>query len=217
MSCRSTSWLGAYALGALDPGESARVDGHLTRCPDCRAELAELRPVVAHLDCVPQDEAERLDAAPAPPPPPGVLLALRARARRRALRRRMAAAATLAVAGVLAAVALAGAGPAEPATVHAAATDPVTRVHAYVALTPQRWGTEVRVGVNGVAPGERCRLVVRGHHGQTEVAATWHATYRGRASVTGAAAIPLADVTGLDVVAESGRRLVHLQPKESIA
>ncbi len=212
MSCNRASWLGAYALGALEPGEQARVDGHLTRCPDCRAELAGLRLVVGHLGLVQADELERLNA-PAPPPPP-FALALRATARRRALRRRVAAAGAAAVAGALAAAVLAGSGPATPAIVHAAATDPVTHVHAYVALTPQRWGTAVRVGVRGVAPGERCRLVVRGRDGRTEVAATWHATYRGRAAVTGAAAIPLAELTGIDVVTETGRRLVHLQPKE---
>jgi hypothetical protein len=34
--------LGAYALGALDPEESAAVRSHLEECPECAAELAEL-------------------------------------------------------------------------------------------------------------------------------------------------------------------------------
>ncbi len=83
MSCDRSCWLGAYVLGALEPSEQARIDGHLTGCPDCRAEPAGLQPVVAHLDLVQADEAERLDTAPAPPPFPGILLALRAGARRR--------------------------------------------------------------------------------------------------------------------------------------
>jgi hypothetical protein len=34
--------LGAYSLGALDPAEAREVEGHLTGCPECRRELAEL-------------------------------------------------------------------------------------------------------------------------------------------------------------------------------
>ncbi|MEV4252687.1 zf-HC2 domain-containing protein, partial [Spirillospora sp. NPDC049652] len=34
--------LGVYVLGAIDPPERARVDGHLTSCPACRDELAAL-------------------------------------------------------------------------------------------------------------------------------------------------------------------------------
>jgi hypothetical protein len=37
--------LGAYALGALDPDESAAVRHHLEECPECAAELAELTPL----------------------------------------------------------------------------------------------------------------------------------------------------------------------------
>lgn len=41
--------LGAYLLGALDPGEEARLTEHLRSCPDCHAELLELGGVVADL------------------------------------------------------------------------------------------------------------------------------------------------------------------------
>ena len=34
--------LGVYVLGAIDPGERALVDAHLTTCRDCRDELAGL-------------------------------------------------------------------------------------------------------------------------------------------------------------------------------
>lgn len=36
--------LSAYLLGALDPGEKAELERHLTDCEDCRVELAWLRP-----------------------------------------------------------------------------------------------------------------------------------------------------------------------------
>lgn len=38
--------LAAYALGALDPAEAQAFAAHLETCPQCREELAALRPVV---------------------------------------------------------------------------------------------------------------------------------------------------------------------------
>jgi anti-sigma factor RsiW len=47
--------LSAYALGALDAEEVARIDDHLHDCPDCRAELAELRKATDELDQLPPE------------------------------------------------------------------------------------------------------------------------------------------------------------------
>ncbi|MEA2178297.1 MAG: hypothetical protein QOG77_1594 [Solirubrobacteraceae bacterium] len=41
--------LAAYALGALDPRETAQFEGHLVNCEHCRAELARLGPAVEGL------------------------------------------------------------------------------------------------------------------------------------------------------------------------
>jgi anti-sigma-K factor RskA len=38
--------LGAYLLGALEPGEAAALEQHFAGCEECRAELAWLRPAV---------------------------------------------------------------------------------------------------------------------------------------------------------------------------
>jgi anti-sigma factor RsiW len=35
--------VGAYLLGALEPAEQAAFEGHLASCPECRAEVEELR------------------------------------------------------------------------------------------------------------------------------------------------------------------------------
>ncbi|MEU0680134.1 MULTISPECIES: anti-sigma factor family protein [Streptomyces] len=39
-------WLGAYVIGALEPGEDAPVRAHLVDCPACRSECDDLLGVV---------------------------------------------------------------------------------------------------------------------------------------------------------------------------
>jgi anti-sigma factor RsiW len=70
--------LGAYLVGALEPDEAERVRRHLAACPRCRAEYAELAPVVGLLATVP---AEALSAAAEPAVEPGEELWDRLRAR----------------------------------------------------------------------------------------------------------------------------------------
>lgn len=71
--------LGAYLVGALDADEAERMRRHLEECPACRAEYAELAPVVGMLASVPA-EALAPDAAPVAPPDPAGWERLRARA-----------------------------------------------------------------------------------------------------------------------------------------
>lgn len=49
--------LGAYALDALPPAERAALDAHLADCPTCRAEVGELRSVVAALPLLAEEVA----------------------------------------------------------------------------------------------------------------------------------------------------------------
>ncbi|WP_329055210.1 zf-HC2 domain-containing protein [Amycolatopsis sp. NBC_01488] len=42
--------LGAYSLGLLDAVETARVERHLSACPDCRQEVREFEAVRSMLD-----------------------------------------------------------------------------------------------------------------------------------------------------------------------
>jgi hypothetical protein len=137
--------------------------------------------------------------------------------RRRIVRRRVAAAAVTATlaAAALAFVAWPGeerrAGePMLAAGQTTAAGRAESGVRATVAAMPRRWGTELRVRVSGAEPGERCRLIARARDGRGDVAATWWTTYSRVEEVTGAAAIPIAELAALDVVTASGRRLVHI-------
>jgi hypothetical protein len=69
MSCgdeRFRHAAGPYLLGALNEVERAAFDRHLAHCRDCRAELAELRPVVAALGVLSEDDLVWA-ALPAPP------------------------------------------------------------------------------------------------------------------------------------------------------
>ncbi|WP_033309261.1 zf-HC2 domain-containing protein [Streptomyces iakyrus] len=38
-------WLGAYVIGALEPGEEAPIEAHLVHCSGCRSERDELADV----------------------------------------------------------------------------------------------------------------------------------------------------------------------------
>ncbi len=209
MTCATTTSLGAYVLGALDERERDRIDEHVAGCSRCREELEALLPVRSYLARL---AVEELDATAAAPPALRTRLRIAMQAeRRRVLRRRIATVAALAAAAALALVAWPRGGEdPSPVPARAVAADARTGVRATVAATSRQWGTELRVRMSGAAPGERCRLVARARDGSTEVAATWWTTYGGSAEVTGAAAIPAADLVALDVVTATGRRLVHV-------
>src|SRR5262245_49158660 len=44
-----TEFAASYALGALDPDEKARFEGHLADCPVCRAEVQAYEEVTGHI------------------------------------------------------------------------------------------------------------------------------------------------------------------------
>lgn len=56
--------LGAYLLGHLAPEERVALEAHLDGCAECRAELAELKPVATALAAA---DPEHLGTPPAPP------------------------------------------------------------------------------------------------------------------------------------------------------
>jgi hypothetical protein len=86
------------------------------------------------------------------------------------------------------------------------AADPTARIHATATLTPQGWGTDIRMRLAGLPSGLHCRLVVHGRDGRTEFGGTWNASYAESIAVWSATAISVADISSLDVLA--GDRLL---------
>jgi hypothetical protein len=210
--------LGAYVLGALDERERARIDAHVAGCARCREELGALMPLGDYLAHASPEELRALDRSAAGPAELHARLRTAVRAeRRRVARRRVSVGAASAALAVAAAVALVAwpdgdrrPGPLLAAGQATAAAHAASGVGATVAAMPRRWGTELRVRVTGARPGERCRLIARARSGRADVAATWWTTFSRAEEVTGAAAIPIAELVALDVVTASGDRLVHI-------
>ncbi len=180
--------LGVYVLGAIGPGERARVGRHVAWCSRCRDELAGLAGLPGLLRTLAAGETVRAwgDEAGDPPPGPPLEDLMGQVARIRGRRRRLAAAAAgVLLAGVAAATGLAVFGAqaasapdaAEPRWATAVSgAGPVTGAWAAVRYAAQPWGTELEVQVTGVRAGTRCRLEVTGARGQDVAAGGWTIT-----------------------------------------
>lgn len=201
--------LGAYLIGSLAPAERAAVERHLARCAECRAELTTLAPLPGLLGRLSPDEARSRALTPAPDLLARTLDTVRARRRaerRRLLRWRLAAAAAAAVAVVAAGTSLWPSGPpAAPLVAVAGAGAAGTG-----SLEARGWGTAVELDVTGLPVAPRYVAVAVARDGRGEVAATWGATPSGRAVVSGATAIPRAELAAVEVRTADGRAVLTL-------
>ncbi len=156
--------LGAFVLGHLDTERDLAIRSHLTGCPACSAEVAELRPVAAVLSAANPDRL----SVPAGPPPElldRILDHVDTPALRRARHRwswpsaLAGAAAAAAVAAVLAVVTPLGStappgrgpSPAPREAVSFAVVPAGAQVDAN--LVAHTWGTEIELVARGLAPG----------------------------------------------------------------
>ena len=148
--------LGTYVLGQLDPAGRDEVQDHLSGCPSCRAEVADLAPVVAALDRlgpVPVDENE---VAVDPQSQLGELDARR-QSRARGARVRRALGSVLVAATVAAAFGLGTwyAGPrTDPPVVEVPMTLDQPGLTADAGLVRHTWGTELKLEATGLAAGQ---------------------------------------------------------------
>jgi hypothetical protein len=208
--------LGAYLIGSLAPAERVVVERHLATCERCRAELAELAPLPGLLGRLDADEARNQTLTPSPDLLPRALEAVRRERAtdRRTLRRWRIGAATAAAAALVAvAIAMApsvlpgpNSVPPVPFTVAAAG---VTAAGTG-SIESRGWGTALRLDLTGLPPASGYQAYALGRDGHGEVAATWGPTPGGRAVVSGATAIPRADLTSIQVRTMDGRELLNL-------
>jgi anti-sigma factor RsiW len=198
--------LGAFVLGALEPGERAQLEEHLRGCASCAAELAEFRALPALLDRVEPDDLrpvavapsvdmfERLSAAAAPPPP-------RIRARTWAL----VAAAVLAVAGIGIGVTVRATGSGDRTVTASEAS-----VRATVTASTVDDGSVLVVSIAGMRPGEMCHLVAVDSGGGRHPAGDWPASASGDGTWRGWADVDRADLAAVLLLGDGGRELVRV-------
>ncbi len=225
--------LGAYAFGALGLMERETIARHVRACPRCGAELAELEEVTLMLGELPPE------AVLTGPPDCGDLVLQRTlrqmRAevagvgRRRHLRQGLTAAATVAaclMVGMLLGRSSASQNttqmaasptvqaPVVPGTRVASAMDPQSNTRLVATIVPAQGWVRLNVAVSGVARGQRCRIVVVNRDGGREIAASWMVSEKGEVegtNVDGAAAVPLDEVTAVEVENAAGKTLVSLR------
>ncbi|MDQ1465362.1 MAG: hypothetical protein QOC73_2303 [Actinomycetota bacterium] len=217
--------LGAYVLGALDPGDRSRVDAHLATCSECRDELASFAGLPGLLGRVSRAQVE---AEIAPPSAQLLDRLLKAAAGERRHDRRVrrlvsvAAAALVVVLAIGTAVGLTQTRHPSPRAIVGAsqtfiATDPVTHVTATVTEVRKGWGATLQVKVSGAAlssaysAGFRCQLVAVGPNGETDIAGSWAPPAPGHdIEAIGATALKTTDITAFKVLGSDGTTLVSV-------
>lgn len=185
--------LGVYVVGAIDPAERSIVDAHLSRCLDCREELAGLAGLPALLGRVPLEDAERLalgdeELEEAPAELLDALLA-QVSSRRRARRWRVIAAAAAAAIIAVGGGGLAGAilmshrqAPSPQATGQGNSdlvrgSNPATHVTAAIYYTSTASGTRMQVQVAGIPNGTHCKFWATTAAGQHLLLGGWTVEY----------------------------------------
>jgi anti-sigma factor RsiW len=202
MSRACAEWrgdVGAYIVGGLSPQAGARVRRHLQTCPSCRADYEDLVPVRDLLDRA--SPVDGLAGSPARARPP--LEALRQRGNR--IRPRWLAATALGAAATIAVIVTA-----RPAAPVFHAFDRATGAHGQAQLRATPSGTQISLTVSGLPADQRCIIIAKSST-STDVAGTWTTTYAGAAHVEGTSAIPVSQLTTVEIESPSHRLLLQIQ------
>jgi hypothetical protein len=193
--------LGAYVLGGLTEADRRAFENHLSGCPKCRAELAELMPVAALLGrvaAVPSGSDATVE-----PALETLLSTVRARRRRTRITRWVATAAAVCLLAGAAAVVLdhrrtpsvTTAGPALAMTAGQGLT-----TTAQVSITHKAWGTAISLHAADLPTTGTFTLQAIADDGTAEPAATWGATTTGKANVDGATSIQAEDLDQIRIL-----------------
>lgn len=206
--------LGSYVVGALDPGDRARLEEHLATCAACREELASYAGLPGLMSRLSIEEVLGDSLLPPPALLPRLLDAVeqeRRNARRRLGRWRLAAvgltATAAASAGLFIAAGQVGEQPSRQLVAAAGSA-----ASGAVELAPRDWGTSVELTVAGLPPAGSYIAWTENPAGVRTAVASWGPTDDGRAVVTGATALDPEAVTSLTVETEEGQRLLSLPP-----
>jgi len=212
MNGHPTMLLGAYALGALEAVEDGEVSAHLARCPDCAAEVADLRTLPPLLDALNDGDLAGLQAGDAPPDYLFDRLAAEAAARFPATAwwRRTRVLLAAAAAAVLIAAGLSGWALASGDTHAHTYTATAAGVRMDVRLTSARTGTGLHIDVSGLPTDEHCTLVAVAMDGSRHVAGQWTATYSGTATMIGSTDVTADQLTRLVLLGTNGKTLLSV-------
>lgn len=219
--------IAGYLMEMLTPEEKQQADEHLSRCPECRAEVDSMQSWADALREVPEEML--LDG---PPDDADLLLQRTLRqVRKESSAKRFRRTATLAsVAAAVIVVAIGGgvivgrstapSGPvAQPAasavagTRSGAAQDPVSGARMSVTVTPAAGWVRVDATVVGIPPGEKCRVEVVATDGTTVLAGSWLAASTAETkpvTLNGSALIDPAQVQAVRVVNTAGEQYVKV-------
>lgn len=216
--------VGAYSLGLLEQADREAFEDHLSGCPVCAAELAELSGMAGLLRGI-----EPVEAPDQEPEQASVTELIRRRATRQRYRARWqgtlaAAAALVLIAGGIA-VGIAASPQSKPAVAQLAlqgqlhsATSPVTGAAGTVGLLTKGWGTQVTLELSKVHGPLKCDLVTVSKTGATQVAMAWMVPAAGYGVpghpapliIEGGTAIPMKDLTRVDIDVVSGGTLLSI-------
>jgi|tagenome__1003787_1003787.scaffolds.fasta_scaffold20377410_1 hypothetical protein len=222
--------VGAYALGVLDPRDSARFEEHLAMCHQCPRELEQLSPVAALLSHVDMDSLVVADrSARDPHRSEALVTTVRAERRRATMRRRLTLAACLVVLMAAAGVLVSGRfdvlgrsvqqdSPVTSAAPRLHAVSQQTGTDASVQVDAKKWGSDVTLEIAHVTGPVTCRLVAVSKDGQSEILMGWNVPPEGYGTseqpkslvLRGSTAITRSDLSKLEVRTTSGSLLVSV-------
>jgi len=218
-SCRRfRELLGVYVVGAIEPGERAAVDAHLSQCYECREELAALAPLPALLHRVHPADAERILLGSQPQSDPAepsaemldsLLARVGASRRTRRFRALFAAAAAVVIAvggGVAVSEATAQRPHHENVEVATATKGPL---EVTVRYSTSNWGgTHMSVKASGFRQWTSCKFWVLTKGGQRVLAGGWIVgPYGDQLWYPVQSNVPESSVTGFQITTASGAQL----------
>lgn len=203
--------LGSYALGHLPRTHTAAVRAHLDGCTACRAELAEIAPLVDDLRAI---DPDRISALVTPPPALGEQIRGAVAVERSLRDRRVRSGRLLTAAAAVVAVLAVGAtgfavgdrrGGDGPQPFEAVAvTSDVAGVSADAGVVPHTWGVEIKLRATGFEVGQSYAVMVRTEDGRQRSAGAFVGTGAREMNCNLNSDVLRADAAGFTVVDARG-------------